>query len=275
MRCGFLPFLVVLGHMGGASGAAAEESAKGESPGRFLRTVDDDETIYVVQRKAYLVRHRVELSPLVSASFTDQFVQTFAASASGSYHLSENFALEVFGSFMFPEHSSATKELRDRAETAPELAKLTQMRWAVGLGAQWSPIYGKMELFGHSLGNFSFYMGMGLGMGQTRVSCTPGDRFDPQRGLSEPECLISEDGGDSFEPSTLRAMGTLSTGVRFFFSEWLGVKLEIKDWVFVSRVFRAERIQDGVTKAPVFSDAVRNNFFVQLGISVLLGDGDG
>jgi outer membrane beta-barrel protein len=250
---------------------------KGNAP--FARVADQEETIYAVQRKAYLVKKKFELTPLFAISFTDNFVQTFAPAASVSYHLAENFGIELFGAYMFPTESGLTNEILDKGKLTPEVAKLTQMLWAAGLGVQWSPIYGKIQIFGASLGNFSFYVGAGGGIGQTRVQCTPATPLDPNRGFDPPECPMIDETQPTdpdepqqrvYEPASLKVMGSLSGGVRFYFRDWIGLKFEVKDYIFTSRVYRPE------TTEPTqrFTDAVRNNIFANIGVSFLLGGED-
>lgn len=261
-----------------------EKVLTGRKGAPFPRISDKEETIYAVQRKAYLIKHNFEITPMLfSGSFTDRFVTTFAAAGSVSFHLAENFAIELAGGYMFPDESALTTEILDEGKLQPEIAKLTQLLWTVGLGVQWSPVYGKLQVFGTSLGNFQFYLGAGGGVGQTRVQCTPGMELDPNRGfpvnpesgVAECQQIEGETTGDElqfvYEPATLRFVGHLSGGFRFFFANWIGMKIEVKDYLFVSRVFRPE------TTEPTqrFTDAVRNNIYLQLGVSFLLGgEGD-
>ncbi|MBI2375957.1 MAG: outer membrane beta-barrel domain-containing protein [Deltaproteobacteria bacterium] len=239
----------------------------------FPRIADDEETIYAVQRKAYLVAKKFEITPMASASFTDRFVQTFAPGASLTYHLAENFGLELAGSYMFPFESGLTTEILKEGKLTPEIAKLTQMLWGAGLGAQWSPIYGKLEVFGASLGNFAFFVGVAGGVGQSRVQCTSGLELDPEEFGADARCpeIVVEGEEDAFkvvyEPSRLLAVGAISGGVRFYFSNSVGLKIQVKDWLFPARVYRPG------TNEPTqrYTDAIRNNVLVELGVSFLFG----
>jgi len=255
---------------------AAEPAAPG-TKGPFPRVSDDQETIYAVQRKAFLVDGKFELTPLVAASFSDRFVQTFAPAASIVYHLSENFGLELYGAYMFPDESSLTDEILNKLKLRSDTAKLTQMLWSAGLGVQWSPIYGKLQIANKLLGNFNFYLGAGVGVGQTRVQCDNQGDLDPNRGFpadQNGEVVCNPNGVDTpadtvetpvyYETNPFRVMGALSAGVRFHFSTWMALKFEVKDYLFVARVYRP-----GGSDA--LSDAVRSNIFAQLGVSFLLG----
>jgi outer membrane beta-barrel protein len=237
----------------------------------FPRISDDEETIYAVQRKAFLVNRKFEVTVMGSASFTDRFVQSFGPAAAVTYHLAENFGLQAFGVFMFPTESGLTDEILREGQLRPEVAKLTQMLWGAGIGAEWSPIYGKLELFGASLGNFNFFVNVGAGLGQTRVLCQQGQLLDENVHGPGSQCQLSEPGADPFdpvyEPSRLQFMTAIGGGVRFYFSNQFGLKLEIKDWLFPARVF-SPGVDDPSLR---FTDAIRNNLYVQLGLSYLIG----
>lgn len=264
------------------SPASDEGSAPEAEPSRarytrddFPRLSDDEETIYTVQRKAFLIQNKIELTVMGAASFTDRFVQTFAPALSVTYHLRENFGLELFGSYLFPDESGLTNEL-GAEKLRPEVAKLTQMLWAVGLGAQWSPVYGKLELFGTSLGNFAFYVAGGAGLGQTRVQCLrqeialdpnqfgPGQFCGPFENPDDPNPIV-------YEPNRLQFMASFAGGFRFYFSQLIGLKVEVRDWIFPTRVFVADPNVGGQDR---FTDTIRNNLFIQVGVSFLFGGED-
>ena len=222
------------------SEAPAEESAASETEATpeagvdnnspFPRISDDEETIFAVQRKAFLMNKKVEISVSPAFTFTDRFVQTYGGAGAIGYHLAENFAVELFGVGLIPDESALTDEILRGEKLTPEVAKLTQMLGGVGIGAQWSPIYGKIEIFDDALGNFSFYVGAGVGMGWTRVSCTPATLLDPEvfgQGTACEIIMASDNPEDAYkvvyenqdpDVSTRKElMGVLSGGVRFSF----------------------------------------------------------
>lgn len=251
--------------------AKAAVAADDDAP--FSRVSDDEETIYAVQRKAFLVKGKFELSPLLSASFSDRFVQTFAPAASVTYHLGETFGLELYGAYFFPSESALTKDILNNFSLRSDTAKLTQMLWTVGFGVQWSPIYGKVNVFGSTLGNFAFYLGLGVGLGQTRVQCDAGMALDPNRGFNPPTCPLIPVDADAttvvYEPATLRPMGALSGGVRFNFSSRFALKFEVKNYLFAARVYRPD-----VNENDKLADAIRTNVYAQVGVSFLFGGED-
>ena len=62
-------------------------------------------------------------------------------------------------------------------------------------------------------------------------------------------------------------MGSISGGIRFDFSNFMGLKIEIKDYIFAARVFQPQ--EGGAPQR--FSTAIRNNVFAQIGLSFMLG----
>ncbi len=267
----------------GASAPAGP--ASGQAP--FPRIADDEETIYTVQRKAYQVRNKWELTPLFGYAFNDSFVNTFGLSGSVTYHVAENFGIELYGGVMFPSESELTERLFQDFNINTEIARLSKLRWTAGLGVQWSPIYGKMHILDAYLGNFAFYIGAGIGLGATQVPCLVGDALDPNRGFDGLTCTEPSSGdnpGGGFDlafddrPSTLKLMGSISGGFRFHFSRSIGLKLEVKDYIYSERVFNPQaRLPDGTEPGDAtlrFSDVIRNYIFVQFGVSFLFGGGD-
>ena len=267
-------------------GRDAGEVDAGASPAPFPRIADDEETIYTVQRKAYLVRNKWEITPMFAYAFNDSFVDTFGISGSVTYHVAENFGLELYGGYMFPSESELTERLFEDFNINTEIARLSKLNWAAGLGVLWSPIYGKVHILDAYLGNFAFYIGAGIGLGETQVPCLVGDALDPNRGFDELRCPQTTSGNAqggfdlAFDdrPATLKLMGTISGGFRFHFSQSIGMKLEVKDYIYSERVFNPQsRAPTGDNAGDVtlrFSDVIRNYVFIQIGVSFLFGGGD-
>lgn len=248
------------------SPAAAQEDEEGAAPEEvvqrprdpdgpgFSRVADAEETIYALQRKAYLLSNRFEVSVLYTVLVGDRFVSTadsFGLSGSFAYHLSESFALEAFGGWFNPTISSAIVDLDERAAVEP--AKRTELQWAVGAGIQWTPIYGKLKILGGYLGNFAFYLGAGGAYGESRAA-TSVEIADP-----------------GYIDSRGHLIGVFSGGFRFLLFNRIGLKLEVKDYIFPSQVDLTDPSFDFRTPELAYTDSVRNNIMLLVGLSVLLG----
>jgi outer membrane beta-barrel protein len=222
-----------------------------------------EETIYVVQGKPFLVAGDFELTPQFAQSVNDSFTSHTGFMVSGLYHLKENVAFEVAGAAFGwldvggprfgGRDSELTVELRDKESLAPERVKLYQFPWLLAADAQWSPFYGKVSLQDVALGQFNLYLSVGASVvGLQLESLTQNGRQKSYVDL----------------PATFGALPTmtLSTtfggGLRFYFTDWLGVRVEVRDYVIPLSV-RESEVDDA--DGPSFD--VTNLVLAQAGVS--------
>ncbi|MDP2340382.1 MAG: outer membrane beta-barrel domain-containing protein [Deltaproteobacteria bacterium] len=245
-----------------ADPAGAAEVAAGEKP--VL-----EETIYVVQGKPFLAQGHFELTPQIAQSVNDSFTSHTGILVSGLYHLKENVALEatvgLFGWWDQPgvtgprlggRDTDLTVELKQKENLAPERVKLYQFPYVAAGNLQWSPLYGKVNVQEAVLGQFNLYLSVGAGiMGLQLETLTPGipdKKFVPLKGP----------GG------VLPAMALTTSfggGLRFYFTEWLGLRVEVRDYVTPLSVFQSGENAVDDADAPSFD--VTNTVLAQLGVS--------
>lgn len=242
--------------------ADAEVSAGG-APDAAAEKAPIEETIYVVQGKPFLVAGDFELTPQFAQSVNDSFTSHTGLMVSGLYHLKENVAFEVAGAAFGwwdvggprfgGRDSELTVELRDKESLAPERVKLYQFPWLVSGDAQWSPFYGKVSLQDVALGQFNLYLSVGASVVGLQLEALT------QNGRQKSYVTL---------PATLGALPTmtLSTtfggGLRFYFTDWLGVRIEVRDYVIPLSV-RADEVDDA--DGPSFD--VTNLVLAQAGVS--------
>jgi outer membrane beta-barrel protein len=221
-----------------------------------------EETIYVVQGKRFLAQGHFELTPQLAFSVNDSFTSHTGMLVSGLYHLKENVAIEATaGAFGWVDSRSGaprlggrdsdlTVELRQKENLAPERVKLYQFPWLVAGNLQWSPMYGKVSIHDLVLGQFNLYLSVGAGLAGLQLeTLTPGVAAEEFVALTSPVAPITSFGG----------------GLRFYFTDWLGVRLEVRDYVMPLAVFQngANAVED----ADVPSFDVTNLILTQLGVS--------
>ena len=246
--------------------AAAEESADAAVPPRVT-----EETIYVVQGKPYLVQGHFEVTPQIAQTVNDQFTSHTGLMLSGIYHLKENVALEVVGGVfawwdnietgattprLGGRDTDLTIELREKENLAPERVKLYQFPWLLASDLQWSPLYGKVSLQDIVLGQFNLYLSVGAGVVglqlETLTPSVPQKTFVPLKG--------------PFDGAPAMALTTsFGGGLRFYFTDWLGIRLEVRDYVtpLGVTVSGANAVDDA--DAPTFD--VTNTVLGQVGVS--------
>lgn len=245
-------------------GAAAEASAPAEageasaaSPAAVVHAAD--ESVYVVQRRAYSKKGMVELTPMLYTSLNNKFVGHAGPGVSLAYHMRENLAVELTSSLpytMYAFYSGMVFELYDKETLTPEVVDLKQMRYFGALSLQFSALYGKFEFYDHLL-DYDFYATAGFGLTTTVETCAPPgqggcgeDDFEIGRGLRAPEMA-----SDRYKFS-----GNLGGGLRVFFADWIGLRVEVRDIVY----------SDKAAEANLVTTDIRNNVLLMLGVSFLI-----
>ncbi len=176
------------------AGAAAEPAPKSAAKGAAAPAVDADiaaeagaqsdaenvdagtgktlqERIRAVSRRTFLKQGRFELNPLAGVSTNDPFFRAWTVGARGSYHLSEEFSIDVGGAgavFQEPldifralnvEPADVAAGLKDQQDQGKLAATL--YGYADG-GVTFSPLYGKVALASELVGHFDTFLSAGL-----------------------------------------------------------------------------------------------------------------
>jgi outer membrane beta-barrel protein len=235
--------------------APADDAAPAEASDEPLTT---EETVFVVQGKPYLVAGSFEVTPQFVLSVNDQFTSHTGLAASAIYHLKENVAFEitggVFGTWdttgprLGGRDTDLTIELREKEALAPERVKLYQFPWFIAADAQWSPMYGKVSVQDFVLGQFNLYLSVGAGaLGLQLETTTQNGTEKTYADLPQPPIAWATSFGG---------------GLRFYFTDWLGVRFEVRDYVIPLSV-RPEEVEDA--DQPSFD--VTNLVLGQVGVS--------
>lgn len=249
-----------------AEGDTEEAPADAEKPADAAPAVLEkpvvEETVFVVQGKRFLSQGRFELTPQIAQSVNDQFTSHTGVLVSGLYHLKENVAVEatvgVFGWWdqggtaprLGGRDTDLTIELRQKEQLAPERVKLYQFPFLAAGNLQWSPLYGKVNVSDLVLGQFNLYLSVGAGVAGLQLeTLTPGPVDKTFVTLNNPIALTTTFGG----------------GLRFYFTDWLGVRVEVRDYVMPLSVFQSGVNAVADADAPTFD--VTNLVLTQLGVS--------
>ncbi len=236
--------------------APADAADAPATPSQATAPTTTEETVFVVQGKPYLVAGSFEIAPQLAQSVNDQFTSHTGLMLSGIYHLKENVAFEltggVFGTWdvggprLGGRDTDLTIELREKEALAPERVKLYQFPWLLAADAQWSPMYGKVSVQDFVLGQFNLYLSVGAGALGLQLET------QTQNGTTKTFAAL---------PLPVAAATSFGGGLRFYFTDWLGVRFEVRDYVIPLAV-RQEEVPDADT-----SFDVTNLILGQVGVS--------
>lgn len=275
------------------AGAAAEEKAVSDKAVKpvvdkpleagepsLARVPAPDESIYVAQKRAYSKRGHFELTPIFGATINNRYTSTMGIMLGATYHLRENFGIELIGGYTGSGLSSfteATNEIRDRASLEGPTAERKWMQYFVGLDAQFAPFYGKLRMIPGILGDYDLYLAVGFGLVGTETPCANGREYSSDgRGLVENGLgvqgvrgLCPASPAKAVLPADMRFAGTFGAGFRIFFLSWLGVRLEVRDIVYSELVNELKPTNGGQQQQEI-STFIRHQMFFLFGVSFLL-----
>ena len=188
------------------------------------------------------------------------------------------FGLGVFGSHFFLPDPSAYEVLSKlKIPTERREVANAELRWAAGLTARWRPIRGVFAWDEATLARFGVDLGVGVGLGETRVTCDNQRPLDPNRGFTpnaRGDTVCNPDFADDppepggrgptyYEPNTLRPLGVLEGGLDVDLLAHLAVRVAVRDLMFVARTYRP-------SDRPTLQDEVLHRVSLVIGVSVVL-----
>src|SRR5512134_3191683 len=149
--------------------AERQDGAKAPLGPSGERDVALGDRVKAVQRKGFLKRGRLEITPLLTLSVNDAFYQKFGGGLRLAYNLEDSFAIAVRGAYFEPLRTDNVK----LGKVAFQGQLLTsQLRGQVMLDGVWSPIYGKAAVFGDIV-HFDLFLQAGLGLVWSATSFAP------------------------------------------------------------------------------------------------------
>lgn len=172
--------------------ALAAESIQEAGPGGLVT----DSPIKVIQRKDFMKVGRLEGSLFLGTEAIDAFTRNLVGGMSGTYHLTEVFAVEglvgyspsltALGETLGWENADAL-DLRELSLEIQESAGVVTITSKIGLygnvGLVYSPFYGKYAWLSRDIVNFDLYFMFGPGFIMTQDRNTTADEEESTSGI--------------------------------------------------------------------------------------------
>jgi outer membrane beta-barrel protein len=191
-------------------------------------------SVHIVQKKRFADegKHEFALYPL-AMQVNGKFTNHAGSALHYTYHLQENFALQVSG--LYNWHSNESRfnlELIDKVREQAQAASSLLLKWGAQAGVEVTPLYGKFAFYDDHLAQFSLILSGGAGFGGTRH-------------LIRPEVANQVEGETFTVPARFgdtgtRFVGSVGGGLRVQFGDSYAVRLEVRDLVYTARVDRVD-----------------------------------
>ncbi|MDY7232984.1 outer membrane beta-barrel domain-containing protein [Hyalangium rubrum] len=190
--------------------------------------------VHIVQKKRFADegRHEFSLYP-VTVQMNGRFTNHTGTALNYTYHLQENFALQVGGQYnWYSNESDFNLELIDKVREQAQAASSLLLVWGAQAGVEVTPLYGKFAFYDDQLAQFSLVITGGAGFGGARH-------------LIRPEVDNQVDGETFRVPARFgdagtKFLGSVGGGFRLQFGDSYAIRLEVKDLVYTARVDRVD-----------------------------------
>lgn len=157
----------------------------------------------VFQLKSVTKKRRHELTPLISLSLNDSFIQTMVVGLAYTFHITEGFAFELSGGYAFTFETQTVNDLRNGVDPS-QPGKVIKPQFSrvqfYGFGhLVWTPLLGKFKI-GKSIVDFDIYLVGGAGYVRTNR-----------------DNLVA---------------ASFGFGWRVFLTKWLAMRVDVRDAIF-------------------------------------------
>src|SRR5262249_36975657 len=184
----------------------------------------ENTAVHVVQKKRFEDRdkHELALYP-VATQLNGKFTEHLGTALSYTYHLHENFGLQLLPQYnWYASDSAFSRELIDKVSQEPVAATSLLLEWAIQAGCELAPLYGKFAIGETGLVHFSLVLNAGAGVGSTHHQLKPANASGPA----------------TFGDTGLRLVGSVGGGFRVQLGDRFAVRLELRDLLYSARVTR-------------------------------------
>jgi outer membrane beta-barrel protein len=234
-----------------------------------------------VRDKHELRLRRFEVAPTFEATLSADYKHTFSGGVKLEYHLTDSLSIGGLVFFGAASNTALANSIYDSLPTSVPAgdptptqeqfdSHLNTMPVHGGLGATFTPWFGKLALFGKSYLAFDVYLSGGFGFANLKTNfgddyCDPVmDGTDPVSG----DPLFTDPRNDCPYNSGFKPGIQFGAGMHVFFNNWIALDISFRDYMFKDNPSGQDFNADGV----VDSDDPRflGHLFFGVGVSFYL-----
>ncbi len=197
----------------------------------------------LIGNKKYSAKGKFELDLLFERSFSDSFISHTGGQLSLAYHISDWFALELFGAAYYPLELNVYRFARSEAGSSvianrsdrvnPRVDNAWQNFASGGLLLQWAPLYGKLSLISELDLTYQFYFVGGVTADAIAKPNDPGSADALTRNYD----YFANLGSGVNYTTKMRLSGIGGLGLRFYPWRWLTMRVEVRSRFGANNMF--------------------------------------
>jgi outer membrane beta-barrel protein len=268
-----MPTLKLLTVMALLVGVASEASAQRRNPLTGQPAIRD---------RRELRKLRFEISPQFLVDINQDYRHAFGPGANLVFHITDWLGVGVQGSFMFNSNTALEDKVRLQLPTGNPVTDykggpqpLLQQHDEKVLGidgllsayAQLTPFSGKFALFSAAFFGYDLYVQGGLGVVHYKQDPACCARIDPPPAAGS-GMLPDPNTGDARIFAGFKVGGMIAVGAHVFFNDFIGIQLELRDYIVGANPGGADVNGDRLLKSN--DESIQNNIFFGVGVTIML-----
>jgi outer membrane beta-barrel protein len=241
-----------------------------------------------IRHKVELRKLRFEITPQFITSTNQDYRHAFGPGANLQFHLTDWLGIGVAGNYLFNSNTDLENRVRGQLPDENKGAvyiypgpqptlqihdqHVLQINALASVYASITPWAGKFSLFSSLFFSYDFFVNAGLGLvNYTQNGCcshvarpphpTPDDIA---KGISVPDANLE----DASQFAGLKVGGMIGVGVHIFFNEWIGLQLELRDYIVKANPGGLDVNGDRTLTSD--DEGPQNNIFFGFGVTLML-----
>jgi outer membrane beta-barrel protein len=247
-----------------------------------------------VRHKLELRKLRFEITPQFITSTNQDYKNAFGPGVNVAFHITDWLAIGAQVAYTFNSNTPLENKVRGQLAAnsepgytyvygktiQPSLqmhdSRILNINFLASIYASITPWYGKFAMFSALFFNYDFFVNGGIGFVNYTQNGNP-SRYafrncvatcDPTMASQQPGALPDANLEDASIFSGFKVGGMIGVGVHFYFNDWIGAQLELRDYITKANPggadVNADRHLTGDDEGP------QNNIFFGFGVTLML-----
>jgi outer membrane beta-barrel protein len=225
-----------------------------------------------VRRRLLLRKYRLEFTPAFMTSINQDYKHAFGIAGDIRFYFTDWLGIGFQGAYLGNTNTGLEDETRSRlpmgnyVPVQPTQAIHDQR--VLGINALMSayghitPFYGKIAFFSALFVNYDLYVNGGIGLVNYTQNCCAVQPQPPQQPIGDPNLE------DPRIFAGLKVGGMIGVGAHIFFNEWLGMQVELRDYITKANPGGGDTNADRHLTSD--DEGAQNNIFFGVGLTIML-----
>jgi outer membrane beta-barrel protein len=239
-----------------------------------------------IRHMVELRKLRFEVTPQFITSTNQDYRNAFGPGLNMTFHITDWIGIGVAGNYLFNSNTPLENQVRSVLPVegvngfmyqypGPQPSLQIHDSHVLNLNALGSayvsltPWHGKFAMFSALFFSYDFFVNAGLGLvNYTQNNCCRVEMHPTPADVAKGNTLPDPNLQDGSQFAGLKIGGMIGVGIHIFFTEWVGLQLELRDYIVKANPGGLDTNGDRVLNSD--DEGPQNNLFFGMGITFML-----